>query len=117
MSEARLAPEFTADILLRRLLAEAAVQPEQLRRARTLAGTGAQAQLRALWQDPSLDEAAVALAFARETGWPLLDLDAYRLDEALLRDMVLEANGGAGVGRGVTRAEFDEVMRRAGAWK
>ncbi|RYP77065.1 hypothetical protein DL771_001355 [Monosporascus sp. 5C6A] len=39
------------------------------------------------------------------------------VDEALLRDMILEANGGAGVGRGVSRAEFDEVMRRAGAWK
>ncbi|KAI1367432.1 hypothetical protein F5Y08DRAFT_298496 [Xylaria arbuscula] len=39
------------------------------------------------------------------------------VDEALLRDMVLEANGGAGVGRGVTKAEFEEVMRRAGAWK
>ncbi|KAI0502975.1 hypothetical protein F5B22DRAFT_631105 [Xylaria bambusicola] len=39
------------------------------------------------------------------------------VDEALLRDMVLEANGGAGVGRGVSKAEFEEVMRRAGAWK
>jgi hypothetical protein len=39
------------------------------------------------------------------------------VDEALLRDMILEANGGAGVGRGVSRAEFEEVMRRAGAWK
>ncbi|KAI0490700.1 EF-hand [Xylaria cf. heliscus] len=39
------------------------------------------------------------------------------VDEALLRDMVLEANGGAGIGRGVTRAEFEDVMRRAGAWK
>ncbi|KAI1096896.1 calmodulin [Rostrohypoxylon terebratum] len=39
------------------------------------------------------------------------------VDEALLRDMILEANGGAGVGKGVGRAEFEEVMRRAGAWK
>ncbi|KAI2643675.1 hypothetical protein GGS21DRAFT_29448 [Xylaria nigripes] len=39
------------------------------------------------------------------------------VDEALLRDMILEANGGAGVVRGVTRSEFKEVMRRAGAWK
>ncbi|CAJ2507836.1 Uu.00g090220.m01.CDS01 [Anthostomella pinea] len=39
------------------------------------------------------------------------------VDEALLRDMILEANGGAGVGRGVARSEFEEVMRRAGAWK
>lgn len=39
------------------------------------------------------------------------------VDETLLRDMILEANGGAGVGRGVSRAEFGEVMRRAGAWR
>ncbi|KAI1214906.1 calmodulin [Annulohypoxylon truncatum] len=39
------------------------------------------------------------------------------VDEALLKDMILEANGGAGVGKGVGRAEFEEVMRRAGAWK
>ncbi|KAI1284531.1 hypothetical protein F5Y07DRAFT_6444 [Xylaria sp. FL0933] len=39
------------------------------------------------------------------------------VDEALLRDMILEANGGAGVGRGVSRSEFEEVMRRAGVWK
>ncbi|KAI1076257.1 calmodulin [Whalleya microplaca] len=39
------------------------------------------------------------------------------VDDALLKDMILEANGGAGVGRGVARSEFEEVMRRAGAWK
>lgn len=39
------------------------------------------------------------------------------VDEALLRDMILEANGGAGVGKGVGRAEFEDVMRRAGVWK
>ncbi|KAI3323073.1 EF-hand [Xylariaceae sp. AK1471] len=39
------------------------------------------------------------------------------VDEAVLRDMILEANGGAGVGRGVSKSEFEEVMRRAGAWK
>lgn len=39
------------------------------------------------------------------------------VDEALMRDMILEANGGAGVGRGVSRAEFEEVMRRAGVWR
>ncbi|KAI1636426.1 EF-hand [Biscogniauxia mediterranea] len=39
------------------------------------------------------------------------------VDEDLLRDMILEANGGAGVGRGVSRAEFEDVMRRAGVWK
>ncbi|KAH7033288.1 calmodulin [Microdochium trichocladiopsis] len=39
------------------------------------------------------------------------------VDEALLKDMILEANSGAGVGKGVRRDEFEEVMRRAGAWK
>lgn len=39
------------------------------------------------------------------------------IDEALLKDMILEANSGAGVGKGVRRDEFEAVMRRAGAWK
>ncbi|KAM0285992.1 hypothetical protein ACHAQH_001181 [Verticillium albo-atrum] len=39
------------------------------------------------------------------------------VDESVLRDMVLEANAGAGVQVGVGRTEFEEVMRRAGAWK
>ncbi|KAI8175723.1 hypothetical protein K4K51_007203 [Colletotrichum sp. SAR 10_75] len=37
--------------------------------------------------------------------------------DEVLRDMILEANGGAGVGRGVKREEFEEVMRRAGVWR
>ncbi|KAK4137890.1 hypothetical protein BT67DRAFT_415751 [Trichocladium antarcticum] len=37
--------------------------------------------------------------------------------DELLRDMILEANGGAGVGRGVRKEEFDGVMRRAGVWR
>lgn len=36
------------------------------------------------------------------------------VDEKVLRDMILEANGGKGVRVGVGRAEFGEVMRRAG---
>lgn len=39
------------------------------------------------------------------------------VDEELLKDMILEANGGAGVARGVRMDEFDEVMRRAGVWR
>lgn len=39
------------------------------------------------------------------------------VEEDLLRDMILEANGGAGVGKGVEKDEFDEVMRRAGVWR
>ena len=39
------------------------------------------------------------------------------VDEQVLKDMVLEANGGAGVGKGVARDEFEGVMRRAGVWR
>ncbi|ROW02932.1 hypothetical protein VSDG_01960 [Cytospora chrysosperma] len=39
------------------------------------------------------------------------------VDDDLLRDMILEANGGAGVGRGVKKNEFENVMRRAGVWR
>jgi hydroxyacylglutathione hydrolase len=38
------------------------------------------------------------------------------VSEELLRNMILEANGGAGVSRGVGREDFEEVMRRAGVW-
>lgn len=36
------------------------------------------------------------------------------VDEKVLRDMILEANGGRGVRQGVGKEEFGEVMRRAG---
>lgn len=39
------------------------------------------------------------------------------VSEDVLRDMILEANGGAGVGNGVERDEFEGVMRRAGVWR
>jgi Ca2+-binding EF-hand superfamily protein len=39
------------------------------------------------------------------------------VEEELLRDMILEANSGAGVGKGVDKGEFEEVMRRAGVWR
>lgn len=39
------------------------------------------------------------------------------VDEDVLRDMILEANGGAGVGRGVDKEEFEGVMRRAGVFR
>jgi hypothetical protein len=39
------------------------------------------------------------------------------VDEDVLRDMILEANGGTGVGRGVNREEFEGIMRRAGVWR
>lgn len=41
--------------------------------------------------------------------------------ESVLRDMLLEANGGSGVGRGVGRGvglkDFEGVMRRAGVFR
>ncbi|KAH6845459.1 hypothetical protein B0I37DRAFT_355924 [Chaetomium sp. MPI-CAGE-AT-0009] len=43
--------------------------------------------------------------------------DGLVVTEELLRDMILEANGGAGVGRGVRKEEFDNVLRRAGVWR
>ncbi|KFH47434.1 Caltractin-like protein [Hapsidospora chrysogenum ATCC 11550] len=39
------------------------------------------------------------------------------VDEEVLKDMILEANGGAGVARGVEVDEFDGVMRNAGVWR
>lgn len=39
------------------------------------------------------------------------------VDEDLLVSMLLEANGGKGVGKGVERDEFEGVMRRAGMWR
>lgn len=39
------------------------------------------------------------------------------VSEDLMRQMILEANGGTGVGRGVEREEFEGVMRRAGVWR
>jgi hypothetical protein len=39
------------------------------------------------------------------------------VEEDLLMSMVLEANGGKGVAKGVERDEFEGVMRRAGMWK
>lgn len=39
------------------------------------------------------------------------------VDEDLLKSMLLEANGEQGVAMGVTRDEFEDVMRRAGMWR
>lgn len=36
--------------------------------------------------------------------------------DALLRDMILEANGGAGVDAGVSLEQFHEIMLRAGVF-
>lgn len=39
------------------------------------------------------------------------------VDEGVLKDMILEANGGSGVGQGVTQQDFREVMERAGVFR
>ncbi|KAK0614123.1 hypothetical protein B0T14DRAFT_539715 [Immersiella caudata] len=39
------------------------------------------------------------------------------VSDGLLRDMILEANGGASVAKGVRKEEFDGVMKRAGVWR
>lgn len=43
------------------------------------------------------------------------ELKEDSVGEGLLRDMILEANGG-GVGEGVTREQFRDVMARAGVF-
>ncbi|KAK4163532.1 beta-lactamase-like protein [Cladorrhinum sp. PSN259] len=47
----------------------------------------------------------------------LLRMDEREVTDEMLRDMILEANGGAGVNRGVRKDEFDGVLRRAGVWR
>ncbi|KAJ5101965.1 hypothetical protein NUU61_004187 [Penicillium alfredii] len=44
------------------------------------------------------------------------ELKEDSVDDGLLRDMVLEANGGAGLSAGVTLEQFHDVMSRAGVF-
>ena len=39
------------------------------------------------------------------------------ISDQVLKDMLLEANGGSGVGRGVGLKDFEGVMRRAGVFR
>ncbi len=39
------------------------------------------------------------------------------MPDQVLKDMLLEANGGSGVGRGVGMQDFEGVMRRAGVFR
>ncbi|KUJ22077.1 EF-hand [Mollisia scopiformis] len=39
------------------------------------------------------------------------------VDEDVLRDMILEANKGVGVGKGVDKEDFEGIMRKAGVWR
>ncbi|KAL2135195.1 hypothetical protein VTI74DRAFT_9401 [Chaetomium olivicolor] len=70
-----------------------------------------------------VDAPAITLAHLKRVA-ALLKLDhadgkegGGEVTEELLRDMIMEANGGAGVGKGVRKEEFDEVLRRAGVWR
>ncbi|KAJ5433264.1 uncharacterized protein N7458_012420 [Penicillium daleae] len=45
------------------------------------------------------------------------DLKEDSVDDNLLKDMILEANGGAGLSSGVTLEQFHDVMVRAGVFK
>ncbi|KAK1754650.1 hypothetical protein QBC47DRAFT_384524 [Echria macrotheca] len=60
------------------------------------------------------DASAITLAHLKRVAVLLKQED---VSEEVLRDMILEANGGKGVARGVRRDEFDGVMRRAGVWR
>lgn len=44
------------------------------------------------------------------------DLKEDSVDDELLKDMILEANGGAGLSAGVTLEQFHDVMTRAGVF-
>ncbi|CEJ81125.1 Putative Calmodulin [[Torrubiella] hemipterigena] len=73
--------------------------------------------------DAELDEAF--RLFTNDTDGPITLAHLKRVaavlkedvDEEVLKDMILEANGGSGVVRGVKMDEFDDVMQRAGVWR
>ncbi|KAI9777829.1 MAG: hypothetical protein M1839_008506 [Geoglossum umbratile] len=58
------------------------------------------------------DEGPITMAHLRRVARELKE----DVSEDVLRDMILEANGGSSVARGVRRDEFEDVMRRAGAF-
>jgi hydroxyacylglutathione hydrolase len=59
------------------------------------------------------DHARITLAHLRRVAAVLKE----DVDDEVLKDMILEANGGAGVSRGVGMDEFDDVMKSAGVWR
>ena len=58
------------------------------------------------------DGDAITLAHLRRVAKELRE----DVGDAVLKDMLREANGGAAAGAGVQREEFEEVMRRAGVF-
>ncbi|KAL8392800.1 hypothetical protein RB595_002835 [Gaeumannomyces hyphopodioides] len=63
----------------------------------------------------SSDQPVITMAHLRRVAAMLQEDDD--VGDPLLRDMILEANGGVGVAKGVTRDQFEDVMRRAGVWR
>jgi hypothetical protein len=59
----------------------------------------------------------ITLAHLKRVAALLKQGEEEGVTDELLRDMILEANGGAGVAAGVRKEEFDLVMRRAGVWR
>jgi Ca2+-binding EF-hand superfamily protein len=59
------------------------------------------------------DDAVITMAHLRRVAATLKE----EVADDLLRDMILEANAGSGVAKGVSRDEFEGVMRRAGVWR
>jgi hydroxyacylglutathione hydrolase len=70
-----------------------------------------------------LDEAFTLFTNGREGPITFSDLKRIAailkedVSDDLLRDMILEANHGAGVAKGVGKEEFGDIMRRAGVWR
>lgn len=64
-------------------------------------------------QDGEPQSGVITLAHLRRVAAVLKE----EVDDDLLRDMILEANGGAGVGKGVRKGDFEKVMKRAGVWR
>lgn len=64
-------------------------------------------------EDGEPQSSVITLAHLRRVAAVLKE----EVDDELLRDMILEANGGAGVGKGVRKGDFEKVMKRAGVWR
>ncbi|SEQ51269.1 type IV pilus assembly protein PilB [Solimonas aquatica] len=84
MSQNRADYAADAEPLLRRLLAEALLSSAQLGALRERARLQNTGVVQQLLQDTSLPQSALAQAFSRETGWPLLDLEAFVFDSEAL---------------------------------
>ncbi|KAK1770476.1 hypothetical protein QBC33DRAFT_528146 [Phialemonium atrogriseum] len=87
---------------------------------------GSEAHVREVDEAFSLFSGSGALGGSGGGGGPAITMAQLRrvaatlkeeVGDDVLRDMILEANGGAGVGKGVNKDEFESVMRRAGVWR